>query len=614
MLKSSVVSNAKGMVTVELLNKEGDPFFTKTVPNIVVKNANKIIANVLANPAKTTKVTKVDIGKTSESLTAKGYPFELTIQSEKSVSEVLDLQPSNHETVFTISGLRDLIRIEGITHGGAPLTLNKDVFVKDAVAGTVEFKVAPTAKVVIQARVKNDKLSEITEGSQTVTVSGVPFKRAATASDSDKTYAFDVKLGVIYFETSKDQISVEYVYESKYTLGFMGVGGLPAGHPQHTPVEFGKTKRLINSLENEFKGARVPLQFPATVTEGEVEIQPSIMTKPIPLVAGLDSGKQVTVTKSPSGDIKTEYELNALYDSGEGNGPQGRLLYSVKAKNETTGQDISATIEENTTQSNKVKLLDSEINENDQITFTYDIKLNASHLTYQLAQAPVLELVEVAFRDSLDPTKLVPYKIEANGLTPGVGDVWVSDSAIGEITFSENIQALDSDGAPAPKPWTSGYLQVKYRVNSGTTVRFVAEFPEGVPGPVKLSDTLTTQLEPNATTILLPKKVARDAVTGQLGDLKIYVGSSLTPLDHTLYSLTQEDQLITLKSSPSSTQATTVKVTYDYLETVAEIYTVGMFDSVVQDENVTNMFNATGIGPIPKDANTGMRITWAVTL
>lgn len=602
------------MVTVEMLGKNREVLSSKTVPNIVVKNANKIIANVLANPAKTTKVNKTDMGKTSESLTSKGYPFELSVQTEESVSEVADMQPSNQEKVLTFASLKDMIRIESITHGGSPLTLNKDVFIKDAVLGALEFKVAPTAKVVVQARVKKDKLSEITEGSQVVTVAGVPFTRAATASDSEKTYAFDPKLGIIYFQTSKDQISVSYTYESKYTLGFMGVGGLPEGHPKHTPVEFGKTKRLINKLDNEFKGARVPLQFPATVTEGEVEIQPSILTKPIPLVDGLDSGKEVTVTKSPEGTVKTEYTLNALYDSGEGNGPQGRLLHEVTARNITTSTDLQVTIVENTTQSNKVVLQESEISENDVVVFTYTIKLNASHLTYQLAQAPVLELVEVAFRDSLDPTKLVPYQIKANGLNPGEGYVWVSDSAIGEITFSENISAVDSDGSPAPKPWTPGYLQVKYRVNSGTTVRFVAEFPEGVPGPVKLEEVHTVQLQPNATTILLPKKVARDALSGALGKLEILIGSSLVPLSHTQYSLTQEDQLITLQSSPSSTQATNVKVTYEYLQSTAEIYTVGMFDSEVQDENVTNMFNATGIGPIPKDLNTGMRITWAVTL
>ena len=602
------------MVTVEMLGKNREVLSTKTVPNIVVKNANKIIANVLANPAKTTKVNKTDTGKTSESLTSKGYPFELTVQTEASVSEVNDIQASNQETVITMVELKDIIRIESITHGGSPLTLNKDVFIKDAVAGVLEFAVAPTAKLVVQARIKKNKLSEITEGSQVVTVAGVPFKRAATASDSDKTYAFDPKLGIIYFQTSKDQVSVTYTYESKYTLGFMGVGGLPVGHPKHTPVEFGKTKRLINKLENEFKGARVPLQFPATVTEGEVEIQPSIMTKPIPLVDGLDSGKEVTVTKAPEGAVKTEYSLNALYDSGEGNGPQGRLLHEVKARNTTKSTDLTVTITENSTQSNKVTLDASEISENDVIVFTYTIKLNASHLTYQLAQAPVLELVEVAFRDSLDPTKLVAYEIKANGLNPGEGDVWVSDSSIGEITFTENISAVDSESAPAPKPWTAGYLQVKYRVNSGTTVRFVAEFPEGVPGPVKLEEVHNVQLQANATTILLPKKVARDALTGVLGKLEILIGSSNTPLEHTEYSLTESDQLITLKSAPSSTQATNIKVTYEYLETTAEIYTVGMFDSEVQDDNVANMFNATGIGPIPKDLHTGMRITWAVTL
>ena len=110
MLTSSKITNAKGMVTVEMLGKNREVLPSKTVPNIVVKNANKIIANVLANPAKTTKVNKTDMGKTSESLTSKGYPFELSVQTEESVSEVADMQSSNKEKVLTFASLKDIDR------------------------------------------------------------------------------------------------------------------------------------------------------------------------------------------------------------------------------------------------------------------------------------------------------------------------------------------------------------------------------------------------------------------------------------------------------------------------------------------------------------------------
>ena len=54
-----------------------------------------------------------------------------------------------------------------------------------------------------------------------------------------------------------------------------------------------------------------------------------------------------------------------------------------------------------------------------------------------------------------------------------------------------------------------------------------------------------------------------------------------------------------------------VVVEYKYLEEKHEIYQVAMFDE--KDPSKSKMFNISGIGPVTKDENTGMRITWSVT-
>jgi hypothetical protein len=52
-----------------------------------------------------------------------------------------------------------------------------------------------------------------------------------------------------------------------------------------------------------------------------------------------------------------------------------------------------------------------------------------------------------------------------------------------------------------------------------------------------------------------------------------------------------------------------LNITYQYLQDSHDIYQVGMFT----DQTDGDMFNISGIGPVTKDKNTGMRITWTVT-
>lgn len=607
-LGTTLPATAKGHVKIELFDKFGQVYLTKEKKNLVVQNANAIVANVLADPAKRTRVNKIDTGATNSVVQPEGYIFDLSIQAEKLVTHSHPVTAANTQKVFSFKEVANLTELKTVAVGSTNLVIDKDVFVQDAKAGTLLFEVAPTSAIILSANVEENNYGKVIAGTEIVKVSGVTYKRSNVASDADKTYKFDYKRGIVIFETYKDQVEVSYAYDTKYSLGFMGLGGKPNGWDDFKPVQFALADKLRNEMENEFEDARMPIQFPAAVSQDAVEIQPSIIAKQMPIVDGVDSEKEFEITALPDGSAKLEYSLSNMFNTT--GAPTARLLHQIETvTNVTKGTTMTHAIEQNDYAGIKVKFNAADVAVGDKFKVKYTLKLDNAYLSYQLAQAPAIELVAVKFRRSLDPSIALSYKIEKAGLVAGEGDVWISDSATGQITFNQAAMT-----GTAPAPWTEeGHLQVEYRINSGTTVRFIAEFPQGTPGPAVVSTEFNGTLPVNGTSIALPNEVAVDPTTGVVKPVQVFLGTSATPLAASAYTVSGDRRTINLTGYSNPTATTAVRVKYDFLQESVDIYQVGMFDSAEVDSTKTKMFNISGIGPITKDKNTGMRVTWAVT-
>jgi hypothetical protein len=89
--------------------------------------------------------------------------------------------------------------------------------------------------------------------------------------------------------------------------------------------------------------------------------------------------------------------------------------------------------------------------------------------------------------------------------------------------------------------------------------------------------------------VLSMKKGARDLVAG------------------TDYDLSADGTQLILKVAVATGE--TISLSYKWYKDTHDIYQVAMFT----EQTLGKMFNISGIGPVTKDKNTGMRITWSVT-
>lgn len=601
MLNDKATINAKGHVKLELYNEEGT-FYRKEKKNLVVQTANEIIANMLADPSKTIRVAQKDKGATALVASAKGFGFGLSVAHEKVVTYTNNFGSTNVAVDYELEQLKNLVSIQSITVNGVELVLNKDVFVKDPLKGKLHFVVAPLEAMVIKASVVANPYMNVIEGTEKVKVAGVDYTRADVANDVSKTYVLDAKNGMIYFETAKTLVVAEYEYAMNYSLGFMALGGKPsAGWTNYKPVEFGESDKLKTFMENELPDSRMVIQHPSSISHGATELDPAIPTQPISTVAKKESVTVILATDGVSKQL--EYAVTNTHNTGTG--LTGRLLLNlVKVTNTTTGANILAgtKVKENTVAGIKLQLTDADVNENDVIEAEYTLKLDNNHLTYQLSQAPVVKLLSVRHINSLDPTDIREYAINNSGLVPNQGDVWISNSGTGHITFS--AAPIGANPAkPAPQVQTPGQLQIEYQVNSGTTVKFVADFGKGVPAPKVENDKKIEVVAAGQTSVVLPQAIAKDENGAYLEPVIKVDSATLTPSD---YTISLDGKTLTFKAINAGQS---VVVDYKFLKETHDIYQVAMFDEKVGGK----MFNISGIGPVTKDKNTGMRITWSVT-
>lgn len=597
MLKDYSAMNPKGHVKLELYNEKDGVFFVKEKKNLVVQSANEIVAEMMADPAKVLRVSQVDKGNTALSPNSQLlYAFDLTVKAEAKAKFENNWGSTNATTEFEIEELKNLTSLDEVKVGETILVLDQDVFLIDAANGKIKFATAPTDAVVINFHKVNNAYMRVIAGTEVVKIAGETWKRGAVANNANKVYQVDFRTGEVLFENVQEDVEVAYDFHMNYALGFMALGGKPnASYPNYQPVEFGNSNKLDVDMKNEFAGSRMPIQYPSSVSDGATEIEPAIPTQPVATVLKTQG---ITVVNAADGVTKTlKYELPNLHDSGSG--LVGRTLYElVSIRNTTRGADIAVgnvSIATNSLTKIEVQFATGDITVGDVVQVQYRLKLDDRHLIYQLGQAPVVELKSVKHTDAATGV-VKEYILSTSGLKVNEGDVWISNPNTGHITFSSNPTG-------GPKAETPGQLTIEYKVNSGTVVKFVADFPKGVPAPVVEDTSKTVTTVSGQSSIALDYAIAKDA-TGAFHKPTVTVGG--TELTEGQYAISVDGKTIT----PNSLVAgQVVTVAYKYEKSTHDIYQVAMFD----DKQGGKMFNISGIGPVTKDKNTGMRITWAVT-
>ncbi|ARC67433.1 hypothetical protein B14_200222 (plasmid) [Bacillus licheniformis] len=602
MLKDISAMNPKGHVKLELYNDEEGVFFTKEKKNLVVQSANKIVAEMMADPSKVIRINQLDKGDTAFSPNSDSlYPFNLTVQHELKAKYKNDWGELNSKKEFEIEDLKNITTLDRVTVGETELALDKDIFLMDASKGKIKFADAPTEEVTISYHKIINPYMKIVAGTETVKIDNEIWSRSDVAKNENKTYRVDFRTGEVLFETVQKNVEISYDYHMKYALGFMALGGKPnVSHPNYQPVEFGNSNKLDVDMKNEFPDSRMAIQYPASISTGATELEPAIPTQPVSTVL-----KTADIDVTDTGDSVTKllkYELPNIHDTGSGNA--GRKLYEiVSVQNKTTSTDIdksNTSITSNTLNKIEIQLNDDDVSIGDKVHIVYRLKLDDSHLIYQLGQSPVVELVSVKHVDA-GTGEVKPYTIIDGGLRANEGEVWISNPSTGHITFSSNPTS------GAPKVETPGQLTIEYKVNAGTVVKFIADFPKGVPAPTLVDTTKSSTVLAGQSAIILDYAIAKDEkgafIEPEITLTSNGATSTLTPAQ---YSISVDGKSISISGLNAGD---TVIIKHKYEKSTHDIYQVAMFDDKVGGK----MFNISGIGPVTKDKNTGMRITWMVT-
>lgn len=599
-IKDISAMNAKGHVKLELYNEQGDVIFTKEKHNLVVLDANKIIANMLAQPSRKSRIA--DKVVTDTKFNDEGQAAIIVAKHREEDVTVSINAGTTAKTEIKIDTAPYITKLLSITIDGATAEIGKRAYIQDGPKGIVGFDgLGATGTVIIKYRKIVNDMIDMVRGSEKVSIAGEAWKRSNTPKDTDRTYAVNYETGNIVFENPKANVTVEYAYEMQYSLGFMGIGGRPANHPLGQPVSFSRNEKYRTNLDNEYKGSRQPINFPLTIEEGKPEID-VLLAKNISSLSRTMQRIEVinTPVDSGQGDGTTvdSYTYEYMLDVQTVDG--ARPLLEITRAKIISG----ALIDRDLLANNEVTIVDATTGKiriaatlplaglaaGDKIEFDYKLKAGSSHLIYELNYSPVVELKAVRFENNLGAVTEIPVDAGTKGMDFGAnGQVRVLNANAGTIEFKPSFEAKLAENP--------GKITVEYFVNSGTVVNFIADFPKGVPGPVALTglefipDTSAGLIEYTAPHLL--KSITEVLVNGDAITQYAVNGQKITIND------------------PTFTAGDVLVVKYDTDATTHEIYTVAMFDQM--DDTLSKMFNISGIGPITKDKNTGMRITWAVT-
>lgn len=587
MMNDNAYVNAKGHVKLELYDEQGHVTFTKEKHNLVVLSANEIVGQAFADPQKMVKASQEDKGASELAPDANGhYVFNLSHQRLVDVTSTVDLGSAHANLEVTLPNATNIVSLKKVIVGETELVIGQDVFVQDEEKGILRFAVAPKNKLSVELRRVSNPYVTILQGSEVITVNGVAFTAGLVPSDADRKYAIDYETGKVFFETAKVAIVAKYNFKIRYALGFMGLGGKPEGHPDYKPVEFSNLDKMKVSMQAEFEGSRQLIQYPASIGTGEPEIE-IFPTQPInkKVVTDVLVGTAATGYVLPSAKGRLILSLDSVVDVTDAEAPVD-VTANVTLKDANTG---AITVAEAFTADNRYEV-------------KYTVREDVNHTYYTLSQGPVMELLSVTHEDLNN--KVTEYKIANGGLEIGQGDVWLVNPNKGIVGFSTSPVGKD-ENSPAPVVETPGQLTFQYRINSGTKVQFVADFPKGVPGPVLTEQTEIIALNTGQSTYGLQQVVSKDSA-GKFEIISVKKGTTELELG-TDFNLSDEGNQIILNVAVATGES--VSIVYKWVKETHEIYQVAMF----AEQELGKMFNISGIGPVTKDKNTGMRITWSVT-
>ena len=583
--------NAKGRVKVEVYNENG-VIQTIEKKNLVVRDANKIVANMLAAPGKKTRYSVTEKGAASLSADAGGlYRFQLKKARYKDVTFSTDPGSSNTDKIVVIGKRID--KLKAVRVGGDAKAEFTDFRIIDKADGKLEFTVAPQALVEVELIEDVNPAVDIVAGTQKVYVAGELWKEGATAIDTAKRYVFDAKLGLVKFQTTKVDVKVEYDLELPYGIAFMALGGKPAGHPDFQPVAFSKLDKLKGNMPEEIDKTRVAINFPAEVSNGVPEIE--ILNTVAPSVEKLT--QTVTIGDNGSGAAVLTATLGLV--SSYGARPFFKL---VKATRKSDSKDFIAaghiTVTDKAT--GAIAFTSGQVAIADQIDVEYELLLSNQHLRYNLSEAPAIQISRVKHTHAVTG-EVTDYVIQDSGLTVGSGDVWFSNPNAGQIEFKAEPVGQSSVKNPVFEP---GQITVEYFVNAGTTVKFTADFPKDIPD-ITLASESKTQTLSGATTVALIRPIAKDE-SGNFIVNEVRL-NNVVQTEGVGYEVATDGLSVTFLTATGNEN---VKIDYQYEKTSFDVYQVAMFDGIGKD---ARMFNIAGIGPVTKDRTTGMRVTWSVT-
>jgi hypothetical protein len=201
-------------------------------------------------------------------------------------------------------------------------------------------------------------------------------------------------------------------------------------------------------------------------------------------------------------------------------------------------------------------------------------------------KTPLINLEEVTVFDNGTPINYEPVEtFSGNGNEVKIVSLGDGNTTPGTIEFD-----------PAPVASDTKNIRIDFKWDSGATVNFVAEFAPDTPQP-SMED-------------------SQEAFTGQDGQTDFTVEHAVADNLYVEVNGTQvgasvdgsNSKLVVLDSSVSA--GDNVVIEYAWLKEEYSIYEVGLFNGA---DNAADMFSISGVGPITKDNNTGMRITWSIT-
>lgn len=588
--KEMSMMNAKGRVKLELYDETG---VVETIEkkNLVVQDSNKIVAMMMANPGKKTRYPYVEKGAASVAAGVDGfYDYQLKKHRFVDVVHTFDPGAANTDKTFTIN--QKVEQIKEVSVGGSTIAEFEGYTILDASVGKIEFVDAPKASISV-SYLKDNKVDQaIVKGSEKVFIAGVQWKRGATPIDSAKVYAFDEKRGIVKFQSTKVDVKVEVEIEMPYGLGFMALGGKPAGAPDFQAIAFSRLDKLKKNMPEELANTRVPINFPAEITSGIPEVE--VFNTKAALVEA--KTQNVTITEK-DGAIVLGASLDLV--SAYGSRDVYRLVSAIRAS-DSKDFVLSKEVQLNDAKTGAIAFTTGKVAKDDVIAVKYELLLSSDHRRYSLAEAPAIEIKAVRHTHAVTG-EITQYKIEDSGLTIGKGDVWFSNPNAGQIEFAAVPVGTTGVKNAVEVP---GQLTIEYFVNAGTTVKFVADFPKEIPDVSLVSETKTQALS-GATTVSLLHPIAKNEQGKFLVTGAKVNGADVT--EGTGYSVAADGLSVTFLTA---TGTESIKVVYQYEKTSFDVYQVAMFDGVATD---SKMFNICPIGPVSKDRKTGMRVTWSVT-